>query len=376
MSAIGRRGFLKWCFISSAAMALSYYGLQAFRPFDLTFPSRELEGSFYKKLDKNQVQCRLCHHNCVIPAGKTSLCRTRVNRKGALYSRVYNRPAAVAVDPVEKEPLYHFLPGSGMLCIGTTGCNFSCKYCQNWQLSQQDIKDLDNVENYGADEIISIANRRKVPIISFTYNEPTVQYEYMHEIAALAGEKGLKVVMHSNGFMNPEPLAGLLPLLSAITIDLKGFTDGFYSDVAGGSLDPVLNNLVRIREAGTWLEVVNLVVPGLNDQPQSIESMCRWLAENLGKDTPLHFSRFFPSYRLAEQAPTPLETLERARQAAVSEGLKYVTLGNVPGHKYNSTYCPSCGAILVERNHIAVKNIFMEDGKCSNCAEEIPGVWA
>jgi len=371
----GRRTFLKWCLYGCTGLAISLYGLNSILPLKKYWPYTGIESQFYERLDGKMVRCNLCSHNCLIKSGEQSRCRTRANIKGVLYSNVYNRPAAVAVEPVEKEPLYHFLPGSTMLCIGTAGCNFSCKYCQNWLLSQQDTRSLNNIQEQSSEELIELAALRKVSAISFTYNEPTVLYEYMLETAEQARIEGLKVVMHSNGFINPEPLARLLPYLNAVTIDLKGFTEDFYQKVTGGSLNPVLNTLVKLRDNGIWFEVVNLLIQGLNDDPGDLSQMTYWLYKNLGSVTPLHFSRFFPSYRLAELTPTPIETMERARELAVNSGLKYVNLGNIPGHIFNSTFCPSCATLLVERNHIAVKNIYINEGKCPACAEEIPGIW-
>ena len=334
------------------------------------------ETMFYEKQGDEQVRCRTCHRNCRIPLGRRGFCGARENHRGSLYSVVYGFPPAVSVSPIEKEPQYHYLPGSNILCVGTVGCNFTCKYCQNWNLSQRQLEDLERYHTYQPREIVDLALERDTPTISFTYNEPTVLYEYMYDISVLARERGLKVLVHSNGFMNPEPLKLLLPQVDAVTVDLKGFTQDFYQEVTGGKLEPVLENLMTIKEQKVWLELVNLVVPSLNDDLDTLKIMCRWITHNLGDNTPLHFSRFVPSYKLTNTISTPVKTLEMAYETAKQEGLKYVTIGNVPGHRFNSSYCPVCDSILIERHHFAVKGVYLNQGHCMTCGEEIPGIWS
>ncbi len=370
-----RRRFIKWGLFSSAALAFSGYSLSRLLIDDPFTMINTREALFYNQLSNGNVECLLCHHSCVIKPNAIGLCRVRFNRDGSLYSAVYARPAAVVVDPVEKEPLYHFMPGSNALCVGTAGCSFTCLFCQNWQLSQRSPDDLEDHYNYSPARLVQLAEDRGVQLISFTFNEPTVSYEYLYDTALAAREKGIKIILHTNAFVKTEPLKMLLPLISACVVDLKGFTDSYYSDVCGGSLPTVLSNLISIKKAGIWLEVVNLVVPGLNDQEQNIAEMCKWLNNNLGNDTPLHFSRFFPAYKLADLSPTPVQTLEKAYAIAKDNELQYVTLGNTPGHRNSSTYCPECGGIIIKRLHVAVEQVNLENGNCSHCGMPVAGVW-
>jgi len=267
------------------------------------------------------------------------------------------------------------LPSSNILCLGTAGCNFRCKFCQNWHLSQRSIDEIGHFYNLSSEEIVKIALEKGIPTISFTYNEPISFYEYVYDIAKLAKKKGLKILWHSNGSINPEPLRKLLQFTDAVTIDLKGFTDRFYQEVSSAKLEPVLKNLKIIKQKGVWVEIVNLVIPTLNDNPDDIRKMCEWIKENLGNDIPLHFTRFTPSYQLINLPPTPIETLEKAYSIAKEVGLEYVTIGNVPGHKYNSTFCPECGKRLIHRVHFQVLNNNIADGKCRFCGHKIPGIW-
>jgi len=376
MSEISRRSFLKWGACSSLFLLLSGYTCSYFFLQNKNNDQFDQECMFFIKKGEEEIQCYLCHHQCIIHDGQICLCKVRKASGGTLYNSVYARPAAVVVEPVEKEPQYHFLPGSNALCIGTPGCNFTCRNCHNWQLSQQSLTDLERYHAYSPRDIVDLAHKRQVPTISFTYNEPTVFYEYMLDISMLAKEEGLKTMLHTNGFMHPDPLDYLLPYLDTVTIDLKAFTEDFYGGICGGKLSPVLDTLRSITQAGIWLEIVNLVIPRLNDDFASIQKMCRWIRTQLGEHIPLHFSRFSPAYKLRGLPPTPLETLEKAYTIAKEEGLLFVTLANTPGHKYNSTFCPVCNRTLVERHHIMVKSINIENGKCRFCYTSIPGIWS
>jgi pyruvate formate lyase activating enzyme len=373
---LSRRRFIKWGLFSSAALAVSGYSLSQLLVDDPFAVINAREALFYDQLKDGSAECLLCNHRCIVQPNTTGLCRVRFNRGGILYSSVYARPAAVVVDPVEKEPLYHFMPGSNSLSVGTAGCSFTCLFCHNWQLSQRSPEDLEDHYNYSPEKLVQFAHNRGVQLISFTFNEPTVSFEYLYDTALVAREKGIKLIVHTNAYMNTEPLKMLLPLVSAFVVDLKGFTESYYSDVCGGSLSAVLDNLVTIKQSGAWLEVANLVVPGLNDQEQVIADMCKWLNNHLGSDTPLHFSRFYPAYRLAHLSPTPVQTLEKAHAIAKDNGLRYVTLGNTPGHPSSSTYCPRCGALVIERMHVAVEQVNIENGCCKHCGEPIAGLWS
>lgn len=338
-------------------------------------PKVDREAMFYRKLGENRVQCRICFRECIIDEGSRGFCRNKENRGGVLYNVVYAKPSAVHIDPIEKEPQLHMLPGTEILCLGTAGCNFRCRFCQNWHLSQRPIEEMEYVYDLPPEEVVRIALEKKIPTISFTYNDPISFYEYVYDVAKLAQAKGLKILWHSNGSINPEPLKELLKYTDAVTIDLKGFTDTFYREASLAELEPVLKTLKIIREKGIWLEIVNLVIPTLNDDPEDIKRMCEWIKKNLGADTPLHFSRFSPAYRMTHLPPTPIKTLEGARRIAKEAGLEYVTIGNVPSHRYNSTYCPECGERLIHRVHFSIMSNNIKNGKCKFCGYKIPGLW-
>ncbi|MFH1655747.1 MAG: AmmeMemoRadiSam system radical SAM enzyme [Candidatus Omnitrophota bacterium] len=330
---------------------------------------------FYNKLKNNSVQCRICFRKCIIPEGKRGFCRNKQNKEGTLYNIVYARPSAVQIDPIEKEPQLHMLPGTPILCFGTAGCNFRCKFCHNWHLSQRSFEEIGHHYDMPPEKVIRIAKEKNIPTISFTYNEPTVFYEYLYDVARLAKKNGIKILFHSNGAMNPEPLKELLKYIDAVTIDLKGFTDKFYQEASSAKREPTLRTLKIIKEAGVWLEIVNLVIPGLNDNPDDIRKMCQWIKDNLGSDVPLHFSRFSPAYRLTNIISTPIETLENTYSIAKKVGLEYVTIGNVPGHKHNSTFCSKCGERIIHRVHFSVLENNVADGVCKFCGHKIPGIW-
>jgi len=332
------------------------------------------EVMFYESLDGRKVQCQTCFRRCIVSPGRRGFCRVRENRDGTYYSLVYARPSAIQIDPIEKEPQYHMLPGTDILCFGTVGCNFRCRHCHNWHLSQASPGDCLTYD-MPPEKAVEMALERKIPTVSFTYNEPTAFYEYVYDVVVLAKEKGLRTLWHSNGSMNPEPLKKLLEYTDAATIDLKGFTKKAY-DNSSARLDPVLRTLKAIKQGGKWLEVVNLVIPTINDDPGDIRRMCEWIKENLGVETPLHFSRFFPNYKLTQLSPTPMKTLEEAHGIASDVGLHYATIGNAPGHKYNSTFCPECGKKVIHRVHFQVLKMDMEGGKCKFCGHEIPGIWS
>jgi len=288
---------------------------------------------------------------------------------------VYSRPAAVHIDPIEKEPALHMYPGTDILCFGTAGCNFRCKFCHNWHLSQRSIEDMDYIYELTPQDGVDIAIRKKIPTLSFTYNEPTSFYEYVYDMAKVAKEKGLNILFHSNGSMNPKPLKELLKYTDAVTIDLKGFTEEFYKNTSSAKLEPVKRTLKIIKEEKKWLEIVNLLIPSLNDNPNDIKRMCLWIKEHLGDDVPLHFSRFFPNYRLTNISATPIKSLEKAHQIAKDVGLKYVTIGNVPGHRFNSTFCPHCQKRIIHRVHFQVLKNSVKNGKCKFCGYPISGIW-
>ena len=320
------------------------------------------------------VQCELCPNGCVLENGQHSKCRARMNRDGKLYSIVYGKPCAVHIDPIEKKPFFHFLPGTTAFSIATAGCVLSCKFCQNWQISQAKPEDTDTYD-LPPDKVVKSAIRYESKSITYTYTEPTVFYEYMYDTAVLAKKSGIRNTMHSCGYINEKPLKKLSRYLNAADIDLKSFTEDFYGRICGGSLKPVLHSLVVLKEEGIWLEVTNLVIPTLNDNMKTIGEMSRWMVKNLGADVPLHFSRFFPNYKLNNLPPTPVETLADARKAAMDAGLKFVYIGNIR-HEAESTFCPHCKKLLIERIGYFIKQNNISNGRCRFCGTPIAGVWS
>jgi pyruvate formate lyase activating enzyme len=320
------------------------------------------------------VQCNLCPRHCIIANGERGECRVRENRGGRLYSMVYGNPCAVHLDPIEKKPLYHFLPTAGAFSLATAGCNMRCLYCQNWTISQVPPEQTQNVE-LPPEAVVHYAKEYKAPVIAYTYSEPIVFYEYMLATAKLAREAGLRNVVISAGFINPEPLQELCAAVDAIKIDLKGYDEDFYRDVCDGELGPVLEAIQTIYESGTHLELVNLVVPTLNDDLEQLRALSQWVAQELSPDVPLHFSRFQPQYKLTNLPPTPVERIEKAREIAMEEGVRFVYVGNVPGHPGDNTYCPACGEPVIVRQGFAVLEYHLQGGVCPYCGEAIPGVW-
>jgi len=298
----------------------------------------------------------------------------RENRGGKLYTLVYGNPCAVHNAPIEIKPFYHFLPGSRAYSIATAGCNLRCLYCQNWAISQRTPEQTQNLD-LPPEAVVEEALREGTESLSFTYSEPTVFYEYMLDSARLGRARGLRSTVVSNGYINPEPLRELCQAVDAIKVDLKAFTPGFYEKICSGTLEPVLQTLRTIREEGVHLEIVNLVVPTLNDGEREQWEMVRWMVENLGPDVPLHFNRFYPQYQLTVLPPTPLETLERARAVAMDEEMHYVYIGNVGRHPTESTYCGHCGRLIIHRRGVAVLTNHIVGGKCAFCGAPIPGVW-
>jgi len=321
------------------------------------------------------VKCLLCAQGCTIPPGGRGACRARANVGGELKSLVYGRPLSIRVDPIEKKPFYHFLPGSDAFSFGTSGCPLRCRFCQNWELSQSSPGDFSPAYRTPAD-LARAASLRRSPIVAFTYNEPTVFTEYMLDVAAESRQRGIRSVMVSCGLMNEAPLADLCAALSAIKIDLKGFSEPFYRDVCGAELRPVLRSIRQIAATKVHLEIVNLVVPSLNDSDRALRDLVSFVAGELGPDVPLHFSRFYPDYQLLHLPPTPVSTLERARDLGMAAGLHYVYIGNIPGHAGNHTYCPACRKVVVRREGFFVTGQHLVAGRCEYCRARVKGVWA
>lgn len=332
----------------------------------------------FKPLDGGRVQCRLCNHYCVIDEGAAGTCGVRVNHGGELVTLVDDRVAALGVDPVEKKPLFHFLPGSRTLSFATMGCNLSCSFCQNYSLSQPP-RNGQTPSGRPADPegLVDAALAEGAQSISYTYSEPTVFFELMEPTAKLAAGKGLKNIMVSNGFMSAEALKRLGPVIHAANIDLKSFSDEFYREECGARLQPVLDNLKRIIELGWWLEVTTLVIPEQNDSEAELADIAGFIAEELGPDVPWHVSRFHPDFKMQGGGPTPVATLERALKAGRAAKLNYVYTGNVPGHGGESTVCPICSTTVLTREGFTIKNNFLEaGGVCPICGHAIAGVWS
>ncbi len=321
-----------------------------------------------------KVKCELCPTECVLGDYEVGGCRVRINRGGTLYSLVYGKPCSVHVDPIEKKPFFHFLPSTKTFSIATAGCTLGCTFCQNWEISQASPEKVDHMD-LSPEDIVRSALASGSTSVTFTYTEPTVFYEYMYDTAVVAHKAGLRTNMHSCGYINERPLRELCKHLDAADIDLKAFTEDFYGRICGGRLKPVLDSIVFIRQEGIWLELTNLVIPTLNDDLGKVREMCKWIIANAGEHTPIHFSRFFPHYKLKNLPPTPVETMANVYKTARDAGLKYVYLGNLRSQAEN-TYCHNCGALLIRREGYHVPENNLKDGHCPVCGVAIPGVWA
>lgn len=329
---------------------------------------------FFQKSDNQSVQCKLCFRLCIIPENYRGFCRVRENKRGILYTLVYGSLASTQVAPIEKDGMKHALPGTNVLAIATAGCNFRCQQCQNWHITQFYPEEV-GATQFTPQEIVEKAMERNASTITGTINEPAVFYEYLYDVAVLASKAGLNMQFHTNGAIAEKPLRALLKHVDHVVVDLKGFNPDTYIEYYEGCFYNVKDTLRIIREEKVWLEIVNLVIPTVNDCMEEIRKMSEWIVLNLGPDVPLHFTRFFPAYRLLHLPPTPIETLETAHTAARNAGMQFVTIGNVPGHKYNSTFCPHCYNKLIHRVHFNVLSVNIYEGRCESCGEEIPGVW-
>ncbi|MBX6423717.1 AmmeMemoRadiSam system radical SAM enzyme [Thermosulfurimonas sp. F29] len=336
------------------------------------------EALLYDRLENDEVKCHLCHHRCRIPPGKTGICGVRKNERGVLYTLVYGEIIARHVDPIEKKPLFHFLPGTLSYSIATVGCNFQCDFCQNFEISQFPRHyGYVTGEKVSPERVVEEARRSGSRSISYTYTEPTVYFEFALDCARLAEEAGLKNVFVSNGYMTPEALETIYPHLHAANIDLKSFREEFYRRHCRARLKPVLETLRHLKRQGVWLEVTTLIIPGENDDPEELRDIASFIKEDLGPETPWHVTRFYPTYRLLTRPPTPIETLHTAYAIGRKEGLKYVYTGNIPGDRGENTYCWSCEHLLIERYGFRIlKNEITEEGTCPRCGARQDGHWA
>lgn len=322
------------------------------------------------------VQCELCPKMCLIQPGQSGECRVRINIDGVLRTVVYGYPCTIHIDPIEKKPLFHFLPGTKILSIATVGCNLHCRNCQNWEISQANPEDK-NIPAYFCppERVVALSKEYHCPSLAYTYTEPIIYYEYTYDSARLAKDSDIRNVLVTAGYVNEQPWKQLLKYVDAANIDLKGISEDFYREVCSATLKPVQNALILAKASGILVEVTNLVIPTLNDKPEQIRQLSRWVKMNLGGETPLHFSGFYPHYKMRNLPPTSLKTLEIAREIAISEGLNYVYIGNVASKKGQNTYCPDCKRLLVERSGYTILQNRLQQGHCPDCEREIYGIW-
>ena len=329
---------------------------------------------FFRTLENQKIQCQLCPRECIVPRGRRGFCGVRENREGQYYSLVYGNPCAVHVDPIEKKPFYHLLPATSSFSIATAGCNLRCKFCQNWEISQTTPDETYNLD-LPPEKVIALAKKSGSRSIAYTYVEPTIFFEYMIDTARLARQQGIFNVCHSNGFINPEPLKELCQFMDGANIDLKGFSEEYYQAISEGRLAPVLRSLKILKQEGVHLEITNLMIPARNDDLETVRKMCVWIKNELGPDTPLHFSRFYPLYKLRNLPPTPVSTIERSRQAALEAGIEFAYIGNIPGHEGERTHCPYCKKVIIFRQGYTVGEVHVVKGKCKFCGKPISGIW-
>lgn len=380
---ITRRSFIKQALLGLGGLSLSAYAVNKFiskpvKIFEGTAPkelwkwSKEVYN--YKKLGNEVTQCLNCPHQCILNPGDRSFCRNKVNIDGKFYTLAYGNPCAVHIDPIEKKPLYHFLPTTLAFSVAVAGCNFRCLNCQNWTISQVKPEDTQNFDLM-PEKVVGATITNKCSSIAYTYSEPSAFYEYMYDTSKLARANGIRNLWVTNGHLNEKPLRDLCKFIDAANVDLKSFKEEIYNELNSGSLQPVLNTLKILKEEKVWFEVTNLVVPSWTDDIDMIRDMCKWLVKNAGKDYPLHFSRFHPMHKLTHLPSTPVKFLEQARKVAFDEGISYVYLGNIPSHDASNTYCPSCEKLIIKRVGYSTDISSLQDGNCKFCGQKIAGVW-
>ncbi len=380
-SVMDRRAFLKAGVGSACAMGLAGVGCTQRRtetPASQTAQKglvRPTPSRWFTELDDGRVRCELCPKRCELAEGERAPCRVRVNLAGVGYTLAHGNPALIQEDPVERIPLFHVLPGSRALSIATAGCNLHCRFCEAWDMTQVAPEEV-YAYDMPPDELVAHAHAANVRSISYSFGEPVVFYEYMVEVGTLAGDAGLLNLIHTAGYVQPEPLREFAGRLDAANVDLKSFDPEFHREVVGGELAPVLATLQILRDAGVHIEITNIVIPTLNDDMTQISRMCKWVVSELGAGVPVHFARFYPLYRLSDLPRTPVSTLDHARETALEAGLRYVYVGRVTGHTGENTFCPSCGEPVIERVGFVIGGIHLTDGRCDYCGTPIPGTWA
>lgn len=373
MSTLTRRQFsrcmanLGGCFLGASCLARSS-NLYAFNK------NENIEARYYEKLENRKIKCKLCPRECVIDDLERGYCGVRENISGTYYTLVYGKPCTAHIDPIEKKPLFHFLPGTTAFSIATVGCNVLCKFCQNWEISQANP---DQVKSFDMPpkQVAEISQKNRCASIAYTYTEPVIFTEYMYDSAVEGRMLGVKSAMISNGYIQAQPMKDLCKVLDGVKIDLKAFTERFYKELVAGELRPVLDTLVLLKAENMWTEIVYLVIPGQNDDTNELEELCHWIVKELGPDTPVHFTRFHPQYRLTNLPSTPLNTLKKARTIGLDSGLFYVYTGNVPGDPGESTFCPGCHQVVIKRIGFSVVENNLNSGLCKYCQTKIAGVW-
>lgn len=368
-----KREFLKKCALLSAGMICVPRSEFITSP-EVEEPNKFRKEAMFQEETARGIMCRICPNECVLKEGELSKCNNRKVIKSKLYTLAYGNPCSANVDPIEKKPLYHFLPGTRAFSIATAGCNLVCLNCQNWTISQISPDKSRNFDMM-PEKVVSECKSKGCDSIAYTYSEPVTFYEFAYETATLAKKAGIRNIIKSNGYIYPEPLRKLCSVIDAANIDLKAFTESTYLKLSGGKLQPVLDSLKTYRDMGVWLEITNLIVPTWTDKPDEIREMCRWLSENGFKKVPIHFSRFYPTYKLEQLPPTPVDILNKAAQIATEEGLNYVYTGNIPGSEISDTNCPSCKKTLVSRQGYRITANNIKNGKCGFCNKDIDGVW-
>ncbi|MGD0938866.1 MAG: AmmeMemoRadiSam system radical SAM enzyme [Terracidiphilus sp.] len=333
-----------------------------------------VEAKFYQKLQDRKIKCRLCPRKCIVGDSERGHCGVRENRDGTFYTLVHSRVVAAHVDPVEKKPLFHYLPGTNAFSLGTAGCNVKCKFCQNWEISQSRPEFVPG-QYAPPQRVAELAKQYNCPTIAFTYSEPVVFSEYLMDTADAGHQASIRSLVVSNGYIEGDALKTAYGKMDAVKIDLKSFSESYYRQIVTGQLKPVLDTLVNLRKMGKWVEIVYLTVPALNDSDQEFRGLAQWIKSNLGDDVPLHFTQFHPGYLMNSLPVTPAPTLERAKAIADAEGLHYVYIGNVPGHPAQHTYCPKCRKMLVERVGFTAGQMLIEKNRCPFCQQPIAGIW-
>jgi len=370
---LSKRDFLKKSLALSAGM-MCFPCRSVFSEMSSEEPVVFKKIAMFQEETARGIMCRICPNECVLKEGELSKCNNRKVHDSKLYTLAFGNPCTVNVDPVEKKPLYHFLPGSKAFSIATAGCNLVCLNCQNWTISQISP---DKTRNFDLmpEKVVEECVKNNCSSIAYTYSEPVTFYEYVFETATLARNAGVKNIFKSNGYINTEPLKKLCSVIDAANIDLKAFTESSYLKLTGGKLQPVLDSLKVLKDSGVWLEITNLIVPDWTDNLSDIGNMCKWLSDNGFKNIPLHFSRFYPMHKLEQLPPTPVEILNKAYNIATEEGLKYVYTGNAPGNEISDTKFPSCNSTVIARQGFRISANNISGGKCNKCGSKIEGVW-